>query len=68
MGCGKKNPEITREQVRRAASRRRRVWQANRRGTTELRHTAHVVAYHQRRNLAAKTSRQKAKRPRELAL
>ncbi len=56
----KKNPEFTMEQVCRALNQRCRIWQRNRRKTTELKHTAEVVTYHQERNRAARKSRQKS--------
>jgi SRSO17 transposase len=54
-----KNPEITMEQVCRALNQRCRTWQMNRRQTTEVEHTVEVIDYHQRRNCAARISRQK---------
>ena len=47
------------EQVCRALNQRCRVWQMNRRQTTEVAHTAEVIDYHQQRNRAARVSRQK---------
>jgi hypothetical protein len=47
------------EQVCRALNQRCRTWQTNRREQTELTHTAEVIVYHQRRNRAARMSRQK---------
>ena len=55
--------EITMEQVCRALNQRCRIWQKNRRKTTEVKHTAEVIAYHQQRNRAAKDSRQKKRTP-----
>ena len=51
------------EQVCRALNQRCRVWLANRRGTTEVEHTAEVIVYHQWRNRAARMSRQKQRMP-----
>jgi hypothetical protein len=63
IGCGGKNAEITLEQVCRALNQRCRIWQANRRETTELAHTTEVIAYHQQRNRAARISRQQQRTP-----
>jgi hypothetical protein len=54
------------EQVCRALNQRCRIWQRNRRKTTELTHTAEVITYHQERNRAARMSRQK--RPTQLLI
>ncbi len=51
------------EQVCRALNQRCRVWQGNRRATTEVEHTADVIVYHQQRNRAARMSRQKQRTP-----
>ena len=46
------------EQVCRALHQRCRIWQKNRRETTELVFTGEVIEYHQQRNRAARISRQ----------
>jgi hypothetical protein len=55
------------EQVCRALNQRCRIWQENRRETTEVEYTAEVIEYHQQRNHAARVSRQQRPPP-ELAL
>src|SRR5262245_13576852 len=61
-GLRGENPEVTAEQVCRALNWVCSAWLAALRGTTGLQYTAEVIGYHQRRNRAARQSRQRRQR------